>query len=94
MDSRHGDAPARRVSGSDGKGSGVHSQRSLARQVAGRSYKLDVAMRRVLVRVAVLALGATGIAVAAGCRQEAVRPDDNVVDGKHFYDFLYSFPAG
>src|SRR3954470_11869613 len=42
-------------------------------------------MRRVLVRVAVLALGATGIAVAAGCGQEALRPNDNLVTGKKLF---------
>src|SRR3954449_6538707 len=42
-------------------------------------------MRRVLVRVAVLALGATGIAVAAGCGQEALRPNDNLVNGKQLF---------
>jgi mono/diheme cytochrome c family protein len=42
-------------------------------------------MRRVLLRVGVLALGAAGIAVAAGCGQQATRPDDNLVNGKQLF---------
>src|SRR3954465_13405805 len=43
-------------------------------------------MRRVLsLRAAVPALGAVVIAVAAGCGQEAVRSDDNTVNGKKLF---------
>src|SRR5947209_8586505 len=42
-------------------------------------------MRRMLLRVGVLALGAGGIGVAAGCGQQAVTQDDNVVAGKQLF---------
>src|SRR3954453_19402533 len=43
-------------------------------------------MRRVRsLRTAVLALGAAVIAAAAGCGQEAVRSDDNTVNGKQLF---------
>src|SRR5690242_11745858 len=42
-------------------------------------------MRRVLLRVGVLALGAAAIAAAAGCGQQAVTRDDNLVNGKQLF---------
>src|SRR4051794_10014749 len=43
-------------------------------------------MRRVVsLRTAVVALGAAVIAAAAGCGQEAVRSDDNTVNGKQLF---------